>query len=230
MQTHRIPVVAHQQTRPIAPTRRSLSGTYPLRNGDGIPYESLLERDFLARMTFSSHVCDVIAQPVQIPFHGDGARIHTYTPDFLINYHLGDCQFGNYPVPLLVEVKPRDLWVKNWRKWLPKWKAAWRYAREQGWAFHIYDESRIRDTGFANIQFLDRYKAMDFSREESEWVVQTVREAGSVPVHYLLAIHFAGIYRGRGISHIWYLIATRQLDCDIRQPLNDFLDVWIPSP
>lgn len=219
----------HQQTRSIAPTRRSLSGTFPMRNGEGIPYESLLERDFLARVTFSSRVCDVIAQPVQIPFLGEGARTYTYTPDFLINYH-STSHFGTYPVPLMVEVKPRDQWEKNWRKWLPKWKAAWRYARQNGWEFHIYDESRIRDTAFANIQFLERYKAMDFSREESDWVLQTVRDMGSVPVHYLLAVHFAGIYRARGISHIWHLLATRKLDCDIRQTLNDFLDVWIATP
>lgn len=219
-----------RQARPIGPTRRSLSGTFPMRNREGIPYESMLERDFLARVTFSSQVCDVIAQPVQIPFRGEGARTFTYTPDFLINYQLDSQQFGDYPIPLLVEVKPREQWAKNWRKWLPKWKAAWRYARQNGWSFHIYDETRIRDAGFANIQFLERYKSMDFSHEENDWVLRTVRDMGPVPVHYLLAIHFAGIYRARGISHIWHLIATRQLDCDIRQTLNDFLDVWIPSP
>lgn len=171
----------------------------------------------------------MIAQPVQIPFLGDGARTYTYTPDFLISYHSGS-QFGAYRVPLMVEVEPPDQWIKNWRKWLPKWKAAWRYAQQNGWEFHIYDESRIRDTAFASILFLERYKAMDFSREESDWVLRTVRDMGSVPVHYLLAVHFAGIYRARGISHIWHQLATRQLDCDIRQTLNDFLDVWIPSP
>ncbi|MCP1457593.1 hypothetical protein J3D49_005147 [Pseudomonas kilonensis] len=75
MQTHRIPVVSHQQTRPLEPTRRSLSGTFPLRNGDGISYESLLERDFLARVTFSNQICGVISQLVQIPFQDDRALL-----------------------------------------------------------------------------------------------------------------------------------------------------------
>jgi len=220
---------SHQQTRTIRPTRRSVSGSFPLRNGDTVPYESMLERDFLARATFSTQVSTVVAQPAQIPFKTRDGRAFVYTPDFLIHFHLDQPRFGDCPSSVLVEIKPREQWTQNWRRWLPKWKAAWRYAQEQGWEFHILDESRIRDDALLNIQFLDRYKSMSFRTEVMDSVLQTVRHVGVVPVHHLLALHFPGPLRSQSISHIWHMIAARQLDCDIRQTLNEFLPVWVPS-
>ncbi len=218
-----------RQTRAIKPTKRSMSGVFPFRKEEGIPYESMLERDFLARTAFSCNVETIVPQPVQIDFAGRDGRTFQYTPDFLVYYRLGGRNHEQYPKPTLVEVKPEADWRANWRKWLPKWKAAWRYANDQGWNFHIYDESRIRDTAFANIQFLERYKRYHYPPEDSAWILETVRQMNVVPFHYLLARHFGGIYKAEGIGHIWHLVATRQLDCDIRLPLNSFLELWIPE-
>ncbi|RMN25546.1 hypothetical protein ALQ62_101019 [Pseudomonas coronafaciens pv. zizaniae] len=212
--------------RPIKPTKRSVSGVFPFRSEGGIPYESTLERDFIVRTEFSKDVRSITSQPVSIPFSSNG-RPYKYTPDFLVHFDLGDRNLDNWPKPMLVEVKPEADWRKNWRAWLPKWKAAWRYANEQGWVFHIYDESRIRDTALQNIKFLERYARMTFAPEDSDWIINTVREMGVAPVHYLLALHSCDRYRGEGISHLWHLIATRRLACDIRLPLNNFLDVWV---
>jgi len=194
-----------------------------------IAFESTLERDFLIRTEFCLSVLDVIPQPTEIPFAAANGQTYTYTPDFLVYYRLGNRAYGNYPRPVLVEVKPEAEWRKHWRDWLPKWKAAWRYAREQGWEFHICDESRIRDKAFENIRFLERYKRMQFSVEESQWVLETVRQMGSVTMDYLLSRHFMGLYRAQGIAHLWYLLASRRLDCDISRPLNEFTELWIPT-
>ena len=215
--------------RSIKPTKRSVSGVFPFRGEGGIPYESMLERDFLFRTEFSREVLEIIPQPVMIPFEKNG-RPYTYTPDFLVYYRLGSRHFENYPKPMLVEVKPQDAWSENWREWLPKWKAAWRYAKDQGWKFHIHDETRIRDSAFYNIQFLERYARMVFAPEDSTWIIDSVREMGVAPVHYLLATHSCDRYRGQTISHLWHLIATRRLECDIRLPLNDHLELWVPNP
>ncbi|SEQ56244.1 TnsA endonuclease C terminal [Pseudomonas sp. NFACC02] len=212
--------------RSIKPTRRSVSGVFPFRDEGGIRYESLLERDFLLRTEFSKDVLAIIPQPVSLPFVTKG-RQYSYTPDFLVYYRLGDRHPDDYPKPMLVEVKPEAEWRQHWQNWLPKWKAAWRYAKDQGWSFHIHDESRIRDTAWQNISFLERYERMTFAVEESDWIINTVREMGVAPVHYLLAKHSCAHYRGQGISHLWHLIATRRLVCDIRLPLNDFLEVWV---
>lgn len=220
-------LVPHQ-TRKIKPTRRSVSGVYPFRDELAVPFESTLERDFLMRSEFFQDVLDVIAQPAQIPFVGSNGQTYTYTPDFLVYYKLGSRSYSDYPKPLLVEVKPEAEWRQYWRNWLPKWKAARRYAHEQGWQFHVHDESRIRDKVFENVRFFERYKRMSFSLEESECVINSVQQMGSVPIHYLLARHFMGIYRGQGLAHIWHLIATRRIDCDVSQDINEFSEVWMP--
>lgn len=218
-----------QQTRKIKPTRRSVSGAFPFRSEVAIPFESTLERDFLIRSEFFLNVLDIIAQPVKIPFTAASGRTYTYTPDFLVYYKLGNRDYCDYPKPLLVEVKPEAEWRQNWRKWLPKWKAARRYAISQGWEFRIFDENRIRDTVLTNIRFLDRYKRLTFASSDSQAVLANVSEMGSTQIHYLLARHFMGMYRDSGIAHVWTLIATRQLDCDMAQPLNEFTEVWIPD-
>lgn len=212
--------------RPIKPTKRSVSGVFPFRGEGGIPYESLLERDFILRTEFSLDVLAITSQPVTIPFSVNG-RSYNYTPDFLVQFRLGDRGPDDWPKPLLIEVKPEDEWRKNWQVWLPKWKAAWRYAREQGWIFHIHDESRIRDTALKNIKFLERYERMTFAPEDSNWIIESVKQMGVAPVHYLLALHSCDYYRAECISHLWHLIATRRLACDIRLPLNNFLEVWV---
>lgn len=218
-----------RQVRKIKPTRRSVSGVYAFRGQSSIAYESTLERDFLIRNEFSLDVLDVISQPVAIPFTGINGQTYTYTPDFIVYYRLGDRAYENYPRPMLVEVKPEQQWRKHWRDWLPKWKAAWRYAQIQGWEFHIHDETRIRDQIFRNIRFLERYKRMSFPAEETCAVLESVRQMGASPADYLLARHFMGIYRAEGVSHIWHLLATRQLDCDMSRPLNEFVELWVPT-
>lgn len=215
------------QVRKIKPTRRSVSGVLAFRGESAKPYESTLERDFLLRAEFFNDVLDVVSQPVQIEFRADSGQVYRYTPDFLVYYKLGSRDYLDYPKPLLVEVKPESEWRTHWREWLPKWKAARRYAQAQGWAFHIVDESRIRDEALQNIRFLERYKRLRFEAEESEAVLSSVREMGSTPIHYLLARHFMGLYRAQGIAHLWHLIATRRLDCDVTQLLNDCTQVWI---
>lgn len=218
-----------QQVRHIKPTRRSVSGVMPVRGAGGVPFESLLERDFLKRMRFSHRVFSVVAQPVQIDFIDPSGRGQIYTPDYLVYFHQGDASCQKFIKPMLVEVKPAYEWRRNWRAWMGKWKAARRYAREQGWTFAIYDESRIRGLPLDNIVFLERFERMSFDQEDIAMVLKSVREMEITPVHYLLARHFGGHYRGKGVSLIWHLVATRQLECDIIEPLDEYLELWVPS-
>ena len=142
-----------KQQRRIGPTRRSVSGFYSFRGSDSIPYESTLERDFLIHHEFFLNVAEIIPQPVRVPFTTPGGRTYMYTPDFLVLYQPDD---QVRPKPTLVEVKPIRDWREHWRRWMTKWKAARCHAKEQGWVFKIYDESRIRDTKLQNIRFLNR--------------------------------------------------------------------------
>ncbi|MFG8439925.1 TnsA endonuclease N-terminal domain-containing protein [Pseudomonas aeruginosa] len=210
------------QTRRIKATRRSLSGFYPYK-GEPIPFESTLERDFLKRIAFWVDVERITAQPACINFVARNGRPYQYTPDYLVQFR-NDSGIR----PMLVEVKPEEDWRENWRNWLPKWKAAWRYAQERGWSFRIFDESRIRDQVLENIVFLERHVHMVFPPEETTLVLRTISEMGEVPLHYLLALHFSGFER-EGTSHLWHLLATRKIECDICRPLDEFTLLWSPT-
>ncbi|WP_459746266.1 TnsA endonuclease N-terminal domain-containing protein [Pseudomonas sp. 3A(2025)] len=181
-------------------------------------------------MRFDHRVETVIAQPIKVDFVDPSGRANTYTPDFLVYFHQGDTYPEAYIKPMLVEVKPAYEWRKNWRAWRAKWKVARRYAREEGWSFSIYDESRIRSTALENIVFLERFERYTFDKEDIDMVLGTIKGMEVAPVHYLLARHFNGIYRGRGVSLLWHLIAVGLVQCDINEPLNEYLELWVTAP
>ncbi len=214
--------------RTLKPTRRSVSGFVPIRSGSSVGYESLLERDFIVRADSDLSVLDILPQPVSIPFCYPDGRSFEYTPDFLVHYRLGYHNVDHYTKPMLVEVKPKEEWQKHWRKWLPKWKAAWRFAQEQGYSFHIMDESRIRDLTLSNIEFLSRYKRMQFDEDISNRIIANVEQHGQIMFSNLVGFHFSGIGQAIGIAHLWYLVATRQLDCDLSLPLSNNTYLWVP--
>lgn len=220
---------------PSAPVRiiprnqRSTTGFISWRGSESIQYESTLERDFLIRQEFGLGVAHVVSQPCEIPFVTLSGRAATYTPDFLVVYKTDSSPLRFQRPPLLVEVKPESEWRARWREWLPKWKAARRHALYQGWHFRIMDESRIRTQALKNIEFLRRYRGQQYSPEESAWIVASVREMGAATFDYLLAKHFGGIYTAEGVGHLWWLLATRQLDCDICLPLDGQTELWVPD-
>ncbi|MBU0809136.1 MAG: TnsA endonuclease N-terminal domain-containing protein [Gammaproteobacteria bacterium] len=182
-------------------------------------------------MRFSHRVESVIAQPVRVDFIDSLGRAQTYVPDFLVHYRQSaGVDYMDYVKPMLVEVKPTYEWRKNWRAWFGKWKAARRYARVEGWTFSIYDESRIRGLPLDNITFLERFERLDFDREDIEMVLKTLQEMEFAPVHYLLARHFKGVYRDRGVALLWHLIAIGRVECDITEPLNEYLELWVATP
>ena len=209
-----------RQMRKIGVTRRSVSGFFPFRGTKSIEYESSLERDFLIRNEFSLRVRDIVPQPVRIPYVSSDGRTYRYTPDFWV------C-FEDATPPALIEVKPRDEWLASWRLWLPKWKAAWRYAQEQGWQFHIHDESRIRDTAFENIRFLLRCRGTYFAPDDVQAVLQSASRLGPVSIQALLTHSGKALNSATdGVALTHHLLATRQLDCDTGRPLSASSLVW----
>lgn len=213
-------------------TRRGGMGYFNWRGLHSILYESALEHDFIARQEFSLAVADVVSQPCVVPFVTPSGQPSHYTPDFLVIYKTDSSPLKYQLKPLLVVVvKPEADWREHSREWVSKWKAARRYAKSQGWDFRIMDESRIRTQALANIQFLRRYLGRDyvFAPEESDWIIDSVRELGSATFDYLLAKHFQGIYAAEGVAHLWSLLADRRLECDICLPLCCETELWVPD-
>ena len=220
-----------KQVRKIGTTRRSVSGFFMFRGEKSIPYESTLERDFLVRLSQSRFVSDIIAQPIQLKYLCNNGNYYPYTPDYLVYYHIGkDETWENATPPLLVEVKPRNELRDKWADMKPKFRTALQYAKEQGWRFKIYDEFRIRDQKWENIMFLVRYKRMGFPIEDSQWIIDNLKCMGQATLDYLVTRHFFGKHeRAVGISHVWHLLYTGKIECDLSLPLNNSTVLWVPT-
>ncbi len=218
-----------KSVRRIPTNRRSTTGYVAFRGNAAVPFESALERDFVLLQRHSASVLQVLSQPCQVPFVGHSGSTHIYTPDFLVSYRTSTAPLHMQTPPLLVEVKPSEEWRANWRAWMPKWKAARRYAQEMGWRFKIMDEARIRTQALDNINFLRRYDDLDVEFALSDQIVEDLEGLGVASFDYLLAKHFAVVHRAEGIAHLWHLLSTRRIDCDINLPLNHQTELWVPS-
>ena len=202
--------------REIKPTRRSVSGVYPFRKQYSLAYESSLERDFIVLQEFDSSVIEVIAQPIKIPFLLK-RRNYQYTPDFLVLFEQGCLKRG-----MLVEVKPESEWRNHWRSWLSKWKAAYRWAVERDFLFHIYDESRIRGQRLANIKTLSRF--LDKQSDDAlagliaDFVGDSMVSMGDILSHFsTFPVCSSEVYR---------MLANRGLFFDLEGPLSADTLIW----
>lgn len=219
-----------KQHRKIKPTRRSVSGVYPFRGDEPVEYESTLERDFLIRTDALKGVVGVVPQPVQMPFTHINGRTYTYTPDFLVFYSAGSALHDELTPPQLIEVKYRDDLKNNWHELKPKFKAAARFAREQGYVFKLMDEHRIRDQFFKNVVYLQRYKRLSFDLIDSDWIVGNVAKMGMATFDYVVGRHFIGQKdKAIGITHVWHLLAIGRLTCDMSVPFSPMMELWVPS-
>ncbi|EAA3799375.1 heteromeric transposase endonuclease subunit TnsA, partial [Salmonella enterica subsp. enterica] len=95
------------------------------------------------------------------------------------------------------------------------------YARDRGWEFRVYDETRIRGPVLENVEFLQRYRNLDFDPVFTKAVLSTLSLMKAAPFHHLIARHFTG-NEAIGRSHLWHLIATGKALVDLEEPLDEF--------
>lgn len=213
-------IMFKHQVRKIKPTRRSVSGVISY-NRKPLAYESTLERDFIIYHAFRDDVNNIIPQPVKIPFQTNG-RTYEYTPDYYIEL---DNKSGK---SFIAEIKPKEEWKKNWRKWSDKWKQAKRYCKENSLRFIIFDEDRIRHKALENINFLRTYKNIRVSQEEITLILADIEQRRITCADYILERYFTSkFYRSEGQKLIWYLMANRLVGFDIWGDVQNLqMDVW----
>ena len=218
--------------RKIGTTRQSVSGIYLFRGGDPVPFESTLERDFLIRLEGDRSVLQVVSQPVTIRYRVDG-REYPYTPDFLVHHrqHGALPRYGRHLPSELVEVKPREKLARHLKQWWPKFRAATRYCRENGFVFRLMHEDRIRDPLWANMRFLARYHRIAVDEDLARWMLDTARGLGGVPCRRLVDACCFSKWgpqgKAHGIAVAWHLLAVGQLECDLLEPLTNDTIVWV---
>lgn len=199
-----------RQTRKIKPNYRSVTGKLAYK-GDMIPYESTLERDFLIYFTSLRQVVDIVPQPITLDFKKNG-RTHEYTPDYFVQFSCHNCTQKS----LLIEVKPETEWRENWREWSDKWKVAQQYAKNNGFLFHIYDESRIRHQALYNLNILNSYKRLYVDRTVIKKLLDEIDNREITTVETILELYFkAGDIRKQGHRILLYMMSQQLIDFDI---------------
>lgn len=189
-------------------------------------YESRLEHDFMKLVGFDPRVSHYVEQPVRIEFIDAAGRPHTYTPDILVTYHAHQDPAQEVK-PLLAEIKYRKDLFKNWPDLKPKFRAARRYAREQGWEFGIITEVEIRTPYLRNVVFLLGYRDLRVIDAETAQLLETLKRSGEAnPEELLLVISEDRIRNAQLLPTLWYLVANHRIGVDLTQPLTMRSRLW----
>lgn len=218
------------KSRKIGYTYGSVSGHFAFRREKSIAFESTLERDLLILLEFNDMVLDVIEQPVTIEYVNNNGRAVTYTPDFLVHFRspVTNNLSGPYAKPMLIEVKPSEILGKKFHDLRPKFKVGMKYAMENGFVFKIYDEKRIRGQDLKNIQFIARYKHLQYDSNEEERILSHLGAVGHTAVDHLLTfLYVTETQRGIALGQIWNLLANKKIACDMSLPLGQHSVVWL---
>lgn len=207
--------------RSIGIQSRSVTGTMP----DGSRYESTLERDFMLLMQFDPEVEVYTPQPLTMQYRGSDGEVHRYTPDGLIEWRPSYFDFDSRPV--LVEVKYREEFKGDWRRWRVLVRAAQEYASDRGWLFRIYTEREIRTPTLDNARFLLPYLNRSGSPEIEQWVLENLADlVESTPRDLVEMLYRDKWNQASLIPVVWKLLAERRIGCDLTTPLTMQTPIW----
>ncbi len=211
--------------RSVPKNYRNVTGIVASGKAEGpAQFESTLERDFLALLEFSPSVRRFEVQPVRLTWH-DGTRERRYTPDVLVFFERRD---GAEPTPLLYEVKYRDELRSRWQELRPKFRAAVRYARAQGWRFKLITEIEIRTPHLDNVRFLLPFtKRGPPASDDMDLLDRTLLDLRESDVEGLLQASCRDEWnRVRLLPALWYLVGTFQFGADLQLPLTMKTRIW----
>lgn len=209
---------SYKPVRKIGITTRSVSGKVP----DFGIYESTLERDFMEMLRFDTSVDKFIAQPLEIEYTDRNQIKRTYTPDGLVRFALESDM-----IPVLYEIKYREDFRKDWKKLMPKFRAAKEHCYTMGWRFEVYTEKEIRTPYLDNIKFLWPYVERIQTDEMKKHVLTLLWDLNECDPDLLLcALCRDKTNRAKMIPIIWHFLATGVIGCDLNKPLTMRTIIW----
>lgn len=189
----------------------------------GTPYESSLERDFLALVMFDEDVTGLQAQPLKIRFVDAQGKTRSYIPDVRIIFRTKPC--------LLCEVKYRRELDKGKVSLEERLAAGRAYCEPLGWSFDVFDEHRIRTPRLKNINFLWRHYVSERNPTSpfEHAILAAFAARGDAPATQASILN--GLYsdvmqRGRAIWVWWHMVAHKKLGCDLDEPLSEATEYW----
>lgn len=193
---------------------------------DSSAFEGGLERDFYTLLDFDPSVADVDHQPVRIDYTYPDGRNSFYRPDALVRYHPWAARR-----PQLCEVKTRAELKENWTDLRPRFKAAVRYAKREGWRFSIYTEVEIRSHFLDNVRLLREYRFIPVDEVKRARLLKPLRLIREATLQVLIDEVCPTVEeRGPWLSQIWLMLATGELDADLRtEKLSYMTRVCLPQ-
>ncbi|WPH20800.1 TnsA endonuclease N-terminal domain-containing protein [Variovorax paradoxus] len=222
-------------TRKIQGSPVKVTGVTP----SDVEYESHLEEDFLVLLRFDRRVEHFERWEDAIVWYDDKGKRRTYTPDFFVRYKAIDA--GPSLKPEVIEVKPdfdeddpravaRLPRKEDPRENELKWNAATRECKRKGFHFLVKRESDIRTPYLTNAKFLMAYLERGRDGVRSEEILATLKPGARVSMSDLLGdLGKSSEERLAYRPFLYRLIATRQLDVDLTEPLRDSSVIGLPS-
>ncbi len=175
---------------------------------------------------FDPDVLSYEEQPVRIDYLSVDGKARHYTPDILVTYRQPSLSLI-VKSPLLAEIKYRRDLFKHWQELKPKFRAARRYAKEQGWIFKIMTEVEIRTPYLKNVKFLRQYQRRPINISDADLLLQRVSELQSTDPESLLAsVSRSAGDRARFLPTLWQLVGKGKLGADLNQPLTMQSLIW----
>jgi TnsA-like endonuclease N terminal/TnsA endonuclease C terminal len=213
--------------RKIPKNYRSVTGLVASElNAKQTAFESSLERDFMLLLEFDPDVLFYEEQPVRIDYLSVDGQTRHYTPDILVTYRQTSTSTMLKP-PLLVEIKYRRDLFERWQELKPKFRAARRYAKGQGWIFKIITEVEIRTPYLKNVKFLRQFQRYPIDLADADLLLQKVSDLESTdPESLLLALCPEARDRAQLLPTLWRLVARRTIGADLNQPLTMRSPIW----
>ena len=209
--------------RRLRMSSRALTGKVTLAEGSAT-FESSLEHDWLELLDFDRQVLELQVQPFSIYHEVDGAR-RRYTPDVLVLYSR---PWG--PETVVYEVKSASELREKWGEFLPRFRAATRHCRSQGWRFKVVNEKHIRTPLLTNARFLRRYRQVSAEPIVAEQLRYTFKALGpTTPQALLAAAYWSQEPRMLALPVLWQMIGRGDVGTDLTTRLTMKSKIWLPK-
>jgi hypothetical protein len=183
-------------------------------------FESTLERDFLMLLEFDKNVDSFEVQPVKLQWLNDLNKNRSYTPDVLVYYKKNR--------PTLFEVKYRSDINKNWEVLKPKFKAAIRFCKENGWKFKLITEVEIRTAYLESVKFLLPFVRQGASNEDDMMILddKLIDLKTTTPKELISSIYSDEWNQAVLLPTLWYLIGSREIQIDLTSKITMYSKIW----
>lgn len=133
--------------RTILPKEKGNRGFFPSDKVSGgvVEYESQIERDFYLLLDHDPSVKRFQHQPLKLVWKDKDKKQKHYVPDVLIEFQTSK--------RLLVEIKDKQTYQSERKKYEERWRVAQEYTQEHGFLFKIITDKEICTPRLANIWF-----------------------------------------------------------------------------